>query len=362
MKKHFIESLVEPHSKEPCKVNIEEESGDHIIIGNLECGEKKFPILGGIPRFVDPEFYELSEESDSDTDQTIQSFGAKWKGEEGAKAGKNPDHVTQMYEEQMMAMLGVDTMEELKALFKDGMTAIDIGCGVGWAEESFNFNPNCNYFGLDMSLSTEVAYENTKDMDNVCITQASVFDLPFPTEYFDIIFSNGVLHHTGDTRGAFDNLCEHLKPGGLIGVYIYCIKPLLREMADKEVRKITTKMTNEECMKFSSQLSSLGKALQQIKEPLVLEEDVELLGMKKGEYNLQKFIYDHFIKCYYNNNFGHDFSTITNLDWYHPAVAEHYSKEELLSWFEENGIENVKCLQPKGYEHSGFFVSGRKKA
>lgn len=34
-------------------------------------------------------------------------------------------------------------------------------------------------------------------------------------------------------------------------------------------------------------------------------------------------------------------------------------KDEVMSWFEEAGFINLKCIQLPGWEHTGYFVSGR---
>lgn len=45
--------------------------------------------------------------------------------------------------------------------------------------------------------------------------------LPFANETLDVVYSNGVLHHTPDTAGAIGELHRVLKPGGTAKVMIY---------------------------------------------------------------------------------------------------------------------------------------------
>src|SRR5215212_4968280 len=45
--------------------------------------------------------------------------------------------------------------------------------------------------------------------------------LPFADDSFDVVYSNGVLHHTPDTAGAVRELRRVLKPGGLARVMLY---------------------------------------------------------------------------------------------------------------------------------------------
>ena len=253
-------------------------------------------------------------------------------------------------------------MDELRQVFGDGMNILDAGCGVGWAESLFNVNANARRFAVDMSSSAEIAFDATRGMPNVLVAQADLLRLPFRESYFDVIFSFGVLHHTGDARRGFARLCSHLKPHGLIGISVYKVKPFLRELADDRIKSITTAMNAAEFERFVDQVTRLGKALQGNRQLLTIDEDVSLLGIKRGEYSVHKFIYDHFLKCYYNDRLGLEGSVSANIDWYRPQQASHHTREEVLAWFEENRIEDVRFEDVPGWEHASFFVSGRKAA
>lgn len=295
-------------------------------------------------------------------EQTAESFGEKWKHESTQIWGdpKTPEQLERM-KVKFLAIFGVTNMKELDNIFQDGMKCLNAGCGPAWAERLFNVNENVTRYAVDISDSVEVAKDNLRDVDNVIISREDILELPFENYFFDIIFSDGVIHHTGDAKGAFIELCRCLKPGGLIGIYIYRTKPFLRRIIDKNLRAVTTEMTFDECMNFSYHVAKLGKSLQKIKEKLVIDEDISLLDIPKGEYSLQKFIYDFIIKCYYNDIWGMDFSTAVNLDWYHPKNVSFHTLEEVLGWFRDNGINNTKVIQPDGYEYSGYYVSGRTR-
>ena len=242
----------------------------------------------------------------------------------------------------------------------DDVNALNAGCGVAWSEYLFNTNPRCNRFAVDLSSSVDIAFERTRTFPNVCVAQADLNGLPFLPSFFDMIFCGGVLHHTPNPLDTFSRLCGHLKAGGLIGIFVYKTKPFLRELADRELRTITTAMTDVECELFAAQMARLGRSLQQIREPLVVEDDIPTLGIKAGRYNVQKFLFDHFLKCYHNGELGFEHAVLANIDWYKPKRASHHSRAEVSSWFETNALGDVRFIDLPGWEHSSFFVSGRK--
>ena len=319
-----------------------------------------YPIIKGIPRFVSPEFYRQSIPSFKDEVQTGRSFGKKWSHPRNRSLGSKEFDRSSL-EEQFLAMLGCTSMEDLECLFKDAQRSLNAGCGVAWSEYLFDLNPRTERHCVDISMSVEVAHENTKSMPNVTVSQASIFELPYPDEIFDIVYSCGVLHHTPDPKGALLEIGKKVAPGGRLGIYIYNIKPFIRELCDTKIRELTTKMSYDECMKFARKMTMLGKALKSVAQPLVIGEDIEILGIKAGKYDLHRFIYDHFIKCWYNPNQDEEYAHLVNQDWYHPRYASHHTKDEVLGWLKEGGFGDLKCIQPPGWEHSGYFISGKKQ-
>jgi len=88
----------------------------------------------------------------------------------------------------------------------------------------------------------------------------------------------------------------------------------------------------------------LGKALPSLQEKVVLEEDLPLLGLKKGEYGVHSLLYYNFLKCFYNATFGEKYSTLVNYDWYHPPFAYRYTIDEMKAWFHENNLEITETI------------------
>jgi hypothetical protein len=148
-----------------------------------------------------------------------------------------------------------------------------------------------------------------------------------------------VIHHTPDCHRAFITLAELLKPGGELAVYVYRVKPLMRELADEHVRELTTRMSIEDCREFSDQVTELGRELTRLGGTVKLEKGVPLLGIEPGEHDVQRLVYWTFLKCYWNEELGEELSTLVNFDWYHPPYASRHTEQELRQWCEEAGLE-----------------------
>lgn len=357
MLEKWASRFCDPDSGESLELISKEKDGDDVLEGYFQSSRGKiWPITNGVPRFVPESLY-------GEKNQTVQSFSAKWidwEKKAGRPLGQTPQERADLSEQlgHLFGLQGAQPVEQ--QIFKSGSRILDAGCGVGWAEELFNQNPKCERFALDISQSVEVARARTKQLSNVCVAQGDILHLPFSGPTFDAVFSSGVIHHTGDAHLAFAKLASLLKPGGIIGIYIYAVKPLLREMSDIEIRKTTTTLTYQEAYEFSEQISLLGQAFSKIQTPLIIEKDIPLLDIKKGEYNLQKFMYDYFIRCWWNDKLGLGFSNLSNFDWWHPKFASHHTPEEIQNWFSENKLTINKFLKPKGWETSGYFISGQK--
>ena len=58
-------------------------------------------------------------------------------------------------------------------------------------------------------------------IDNAHFVQMNLFRPPFPDATFDLVISNGVLHHTSDPEGGFHAIARKLKPGGFVIIGLY---------------------------------------------------------------------------------------------------------------------------------------------
>lgn len=104
----------------------------------------------------------------------------------------------------------------------NGASVLELGCGAGFDAYRL-MDAGADYTGVDL---TPQNVERTKAHLGSyglmpTVMQADAEHLPFPDATFDIVFSNGVLHHTPDMGAAFAEAFRVLKPGGEFWVTVY---------------------------------------------------------------------------------------------------------------------------------------------
>ena len=104
-----------------------------------------------------------------------------------------------------------------------GARVIECGCGTGQLS-TFLSVAQRTVFGVDMclnSLRLGQQFKERNGLGRVHFMQMNLFAPTFKPESFDLVISNGVLHHTGDPFLAFQTISTLVKPGGhiLIGLY-----------------------------------------------------------------------------------------------------------------------------------------------
>lgn len=117
-------------------------------------------------------------------------------------------------------------------VIQDGMQILDLGCGAGWLSNTLAYYHNVKVTGIDfnpvaVSRAREVAAVLGNDVEFLV---ANVFTY-MPDQEFDLVCSEGVLHHTGDCHRAIRHACRELVCDGgyfYLGLYhSYGRKPFL---------------------------------------------------------------------------------------------------------------------------------------
>ena len=103
-----------------------------------------------------------------------------------------------------------------------GKRLLEVGCGMGTDLLQFA-RGGAKVTGVDLTpRSLEISRHHLKlyaERAEFAVTDAE--KLPFTDESFDVVYSNGVLHHTPDTAGAVREIHRVLRPDGLARVMLY---------------------------------------------------------------------------------------------------------------------------------------------
>jgi len=103
-----------------------------------------------------------------------------------------------------------------------GARLLEVGCGMGTDLLQFA-RGGAKVTGVDLTpRSIEISRRHLDVygyQGEFAITDAE--KLPFANDSFDVVYSNGVLHHTPDTAGAIREIHRVLRPGGDARVMLY---------------------------------------------------------------------------------------------------------------------------------------------
>lgn len=140
--------------------------------------------------------------------------------------GKNWESYARLIDEEKIAQAEDRLGAFLGTRDLSGRTFLDIGCGSGLHSlAALRFGAK-EIVAIDVdpySVSTaQAVLERLWTGANKSVRHISVFDLDKqPLGEFDIVYSWGVLHHTGDMNRAIGIAARHVKPGGLLAVALY---------------------------------------------------------------------------------------------------------------------------------------------
>lgn len=282
--------------------------------------------------------------------QTAEVFSEKWVSYSKNVSKEEQERLWQFQKEWYLKLYGFDDERDLASFLKTKKVVFDAGCGLGYLSEWFaRLSPQSTIVAMDISQSVEEAAKKYKDIPNIFFIRGDIAKTPFKDEVMDYISCHAVIMHTENPEKTFCEFNRILKRnnnsieaggGGELACYVYAKKALPRKLVDDYFRIRCKELSNRELWEMSEQLSELGKRLQDLNIKFEAP-DIPLLGIKGGEYDIQRFIYWNFLKCFYNQELGWDTSVVTNFDWYSPSNAKRYTQEEFKRWGE---IHQMKLI------------------
>ena len=337
-----------------------------------------YPITNGLPRILTGELrgnysdfiksydkWFASRESSSmeqsgereESKQVQETFREKWMTKDTMGISDSSPYKRFM-RSWMLRKYGWESESKFEKALSNRRMILDAGTGLG--REVINLAKAAKQsivVGIEFSDCATSALKNTLSLSNAYIIQGDLLKPPFKEESFDLILSEGVLHHTPNTEQAFRKCCALLKVGGEFAFYIYRKRGPIREFTNDYLRNILRKASSNESWKVAERITRLGKALSDIKARVRIPEDIPELGIKAGEMDIHRFIYWNFLKCYWNDELPFDENAIVNFDWFVPEHAHRHSADEIREWCRKNNIEIIWFNE----EESGYAVRGLRR-
>ena len=201
-----------------------------------KCG-MWYPITQGIPRLLipgplrsnDPAFLKKwklrpsergrrrsPDENDAlvTQSQVQKVFAFKWKSQKdwGIHGG-----AAKFMRKWSFEKYGWKNDRDYQAFSKTKRVMLDAGCGLGReAMRMAASNDAARVVGLELSACVEEAraHADEKKLKNLLLVQGDIMYPPFKKSVFDFVYSEGVLHHTSNTRTAVQRMADLLGRGG----------------------------------------------------------------------------------------------------------------------------------------------------
>lgn len=191
----------------------------------LSCGTHVFPVVNGVPRFVESAGY-------------TENFSFQW----NTYAATQIDHGAVTQSSNRLWLESGWSPEEI-----DGVRVLEVGSGAGRFTSVLMAESQCHLISLDYSNAVEANRGNNAqyiEQGRLLLGQASVYELPCKPQSFAKVICLGVLQHTPNFRESLRQLYERVQPGGELVVDFYPIKGWYTKFSAKYLlRPLTRRMS-----------------------------------------------------------------------------------------------------------------------
>ncbi|MBC8284762.1 MAG: class I SAM-dependent methyltransferase [Nitrospinae bacterium] len=287
--------------------------------------------------------------------QTEETFGFKWKKRDTFDSEASLSRMRSWLIERYGDIASADWLTE----HGENPILIDAGCGAGMSTlELFgSLLPHIRYLGIDVSSAVDVAATRfTERKLPGTFMQVDISKPPFPPNSVDLIFSEGVLHHTDSTKESLLSLARLLKKGGRFMFNVYHRKGPVREFTDDYIRDKLQTMMPQQAWEAMEPLTQLGITLGEIEGEIDIPQPIDMLGIPAGRTSIQRLFYWHVAKAFYDPNLTFEEMNHINYDWYAPSNCSRHTPEELREWCAEGGL----MIEREVVENSGITIIAKK--
>jgi len=286
--------------------------------------------------------------------QTNAAFTSKW-GKYGESAER--EKLFEMQRRWYLDLYGFASEAALGQFLRSRAVIFDAGCGLGYKAAWFaTLAPQSLVIGMDFSQAAAQAARAYGHLQNLFFVQGDIASTSLAEGCIDYVSCDQTIMHTQDPDATFGELVRVTAPGGEFACYFYARKALPRELLDDHFRRHCTTLSEAQLWDMSRQLTELGRRLSDLKVTLDVPA-IPALGIKGGQYDLQRFVYWNFLKCFWSPELGEDTSVVTNFDWYSPSNARRYTEAEVRELARRAQLSVVHFHQEDAC-YSGRFRKG----
>jgi SAM-dependent methyltransferase len=302
MKRELLEYLRCPVCVTRLDLAVAEEEHGEVKTGTLTCQERRhtYQVSRFVPRFVDADAY-----ADSFSLQRLY-VRKHFKYYEKDTSG----------DAQFFPTTGFDPTAITSGL------SLEIGCGYGRFVDVVQ-RAGGAVVGVDLSThSIDLAHDFVGLRPGVFLVQADLFHLPFARQTFQHVYSIGVLHHTPDTRKAFTAIAPYAKPGGSVAIWVY--HPSRKRTTDRW-RPLTTRLSHRTLYGLCVANQALFSWIRALPGGGKFSQIIPGSSPAPGRPFWLRVLGD--------------------FDAYSPKFAYVHEPAEVVSWFEQAGLKDVRVLE-----------------
>ncbi|MFY9265515.1 MAG: methyltransferase domain-containing protein [Solirubrobacterales bacterium] len=329
----------DPNGSSPVSIG---DSGTNVENGRLACAcGADYPLSAGIPRIVSGADADRSSSQrrgagpplDPRVAATLRSYSNWW------------DHVQKDVSHQLDNAAILRARTGLEPEDVTGKVVLDAGSGNGRIAGVLCDWGAAAVVGLDLGHGVDRARELLGDRPNLHLVQGSIMNPPFPPESFDIVISLGVLHHTPDTRAAFNQVASLVKQGGQCAIYLYKrdeyrsgesefyagMKQAGGALYHEPMRRLVVNLPHRAILAWSRLMTYKRSLLERMARRRPLRALTHLLEFVLP-YDIHKPLESR------------AFNVVRNYDHYSTRYLTRHTRQEVIEWFQDQGFDDIHVL------------------